>query len=384
MILFFRGFDFSCSITLFFLKKLNNVFIEEQCYKMVKRGKIMERNPIIRKNLAVGIILLFVGTCLIPTDAQVLETSSSPTFRGDWLYVGGSGPGNYTKIQDAVDNASDGDTVFVYDTSSPYKENIVINTSISLIGEDKNTTIINGTNNGHHGVNIIADNVTVLGFTIQNCGGNGTTELGSGIRISSNNNRITDNILVDNEYGITTNFLNLSIPFSPSTGHNTITDNVIIDNGEGIFILFGWNNTVRGNIISQTEMGIIVGPAVNNNISLNSISENNLGILVLDSYNTVIYRNNVSHNRLGVWTFVTSADKFLQNNFIGNNRSAISAQRLLSKIRMKIKLDIPIRRNVWKGNYWDGPRSLPYVIPGVFLKFSFQVDWHPAQVPFDI
>jgi parallel beta-helix repeat protein len=354
---------------------------------MVKRGKIMERNPIIRKNLAVGIILLFVGTCLIPTDAQVLEKSSSPTFRGDWLYVGGSGPGNYTKIQDAVDNASDGDTVFVYDNSSPYKENIVINTSISLIGEDKNTTIINGTNNGHHGVNITADNVAVRGFTIQYCGGNGTTELGSGIRISSNNNRITDNILVENEYGITTNIHNLSLPFPPSKGHNTITNNVIINNGAGIFILTGWNNTVQGNIISQSEMGIVVGAAMNNNISLNNISENTFfGVFVLSSYNIVIYRNNVSHNGLGVWTMITSADKILQNNFIGNNMSATSTQQgLLSKIRMfKIKLDLPVRRNVWKGNYWDGPRSLPYMIPGVFLKFSFQVDWHPAQVPFDI
>ena len=33
--------------------------------------------------------------------------------RGNWLYVGGSGPGNYTRIQDAINASSDGDTVFV-------------------------------------------------------------------------------------------------------------------------------------------------------------------------------------------------------------------------------------------------------------------------------
>ena len=38
------------------------------------------------------------------------------------LYVGGSGPGNFSKIQDAVDNTSDGDIVFVY--SGFYQENI--------------------------------------------------------------------------------------------------------------------------------------------------------------------------------------------------------------------------------------------------------------------
>ena len=56
--------------------------------------------------------------------------------------MGGSGPNNYTKIQDAIDNASDGDTVFVYDGT--YYENIIINKSINLTGENKDTTIIDG------------------------------------------------------------------------------------------------------------------------------------------------------------------------------------------------------------------------------------------------
>jgi hypothetical protein len=81
---------------------------------------LIEENLMKRKWLAVGIILLFVGTCIIPAVAQDTEKPSEPTSRGSWLYVGGSGPGNYSKIQDAVDNTSDGDTVFVYDDASPY------------------------------------------------------------------------------------------------------------------------------------------------------------------------------------------------------------------------------------------------------------------------
>jgi len=71
-----------------------------------------------------------------------VKTMSTVGFDGNTLYVGGSGPNNYTKIQEAIDNAGDGDTVFVYDASSPYYENLVINSSINLIGEDKNTTVI--------------------------------------------------------------------------------------------------------------------------------------------------------------------------------------------------------------------------------------------------
>jgi len=102
----------------------------------------MERNHILRKGLAVGIILLFVGTCIIPSTAQNIEKPSLPTLRGNWLYVGGSGPGNYTKIQDAINASSDGDTVFVFDDLSPYYEHVSVNKSLKLLGEDKNTTII--------------------------------------------------------------------------------------------------------------------------------------------------------------------------------------------------------------------------------------------------
>jgi len=89
-----------------------------------------------RKYLAVGIILLFAGASIIPTTAQNGEKPSLQTSSGHWLYVGGSGPGNYTRIQDAIDNASSGDTVFVYDESSPYNESIWINKSVKVLGEN--------------------------------------------------------------------------------------------------------------------------------------------------------------------------------------------------------------------------------------------------------
>ncbi len=47
---------------------------------------------------------------------------------GTRFNVGGSGPGNFSKIQDAVDNTSDGDIVFVY--NGFYQENLHIGTSI--------------------------------------------------------------------------------------------------------------------------------------------------------------------------------------------------------------------------------------------------------------
>jgi parallel beta-helix repeat protein len=325
-----------------------------------------------RNWLAVGITLLFIGIAIIPSTGQQTEKSSLPMSRGNTLYVGGSGPGNYTRIQDAIDNASDGDTVFVYDDSSPYVENVKVDTSISLIGEDKNTTIINGTAKGD-GVNITADYVTIIGFRIQDC------RNGSGISISSNNSRIMDNILSDNVIGI----MCLAGISLEGTRDNTITANIIISHTVGIALIGAVNNTITRNSISKTEYGIWVDKAVNSNISLNIICENDAGVFIRTSYNTLIYRNNFSFNGNGVFTWLTSADKILQNNFIGNTVNATTYQALVKIRLLIIELHLPIRPNVWNENYWDEPRALPYKIPGV-TRFRFQVDWHPAQEPYDI
>ena len=95
--------------------------------------------------IVIGITILFLGPCIIPTVAMDnLKESHIIQYSGKTLYVGGSGEGNYTKIQDAIDDASDGDTVFVYDDSSPYYENVIVDKSINLIGEDKETTVVDG------------------------------------------------------------------------------------------------------------------------------------------------------------------------------------------------------------------------------------------------
>jgi len=337
-------------------------------------------------------MLLMLGTIIPVSTTTQSEKTSHPLTKGNTLYVGGSGPNNYTNIQDAANASSNGDTVFVYDASSPYAENIVIDTSISLIGEDKNTTIIDGALNGH-GVNITADNVTVIGFTIQHCSN------GSGICISSNNNRITDNIISNNMVGIGTYYGNpFELPAHPGSGYNTITNNLIICNKGGGIGLSGQNNTVNGNIISQTEYGIMLAVAINNNISKNSISENENGIFIVASYKNIIYRNNISQNeKLGVSNFCTSSDIILQNNFIGNGKNAYFNQPILTRFRvLKTILNFPISRSVWDENYWDRPRMMPYMIPGLislirglvidapYIFNYFQIDWHPAQEPYDI
>ena len=161
------------------------------------------------KCLIVGIMFLLLLNLIAQSIATVtIERSSISTRNGNTLYVGGDGPGNYTRIQDAIDDSSDGDSIFVF--NGAYYENIRITKAIRLIGENRDLTIIDG--RGKKDVVFIsADNVTITGFTL-------TNGKWSGIDSYSNSNNITGNIISNNShYGISI----------PGFNDSIITSNII-------------------------------------------------------------------------------------------------------------------------------------------------------------
>lgn len=85
-------------------------------------------------NLDFGLLLIiFAGFLLV-----VLSLGSEIT-EGNTITVDDDGGKDYKTIQEAIDNASIEDTIFVY--NGTYKENVIINKTITLRGEDKyNTT----------------------------------------------------------------------------------------------------------------------------------------------------------------------------------------------------------------------------------------------------
>ena len=145
----------------------------------------------IKRYLVIGIILLFIFMSINPSFAvDNVKKSSTPISNGNTLYVGGDGPNNYTRIQDAINNANNGDTVFVF--NGTYHENhILVDKTLNLIGEDKFTTIIDGGEGGDI-LYIIADNVCLNGFTFQRSGGNNTEAIHQS---RCDNSIITDNII---------------------------------------------------------------------------------------------------------------------------------------------------------------------------------------------
>ena len=90
------------------------------------------------KFLTVAIVVLFIGAGVVPSISSDVSSLSA----GNTLYVGGSGNGNYSIIQSAINDASDGDTVYVY--NGTYYEIVVVDKTINLTGENRDSTIIDG------------------------------------------------------------------------------------------------------------------------------------------------------------------------------------------------------------------------------------------------
>lgn len=97
----------------------------------------------------------------------------------------------YRHIRDAVNDAGNGDEVYVYN-GTYYDENVLICKSISLIGENKDTTVIEGGFNYDNDGDVIKiiqnGGVDITGFTIQGI---------KCIYVDSSNNHISGNNIIN-------------------------------------------------------------------------------------------------------------------------------------------------------------------------------------------
>lgn len=174
----------------------------------------------------------------------------------------------YFTIQSAINapETLNGHTIFV--RSGVYYEHVVVNKSLSLIGEHESTTIIDGNGTLVTILHITAGNVTIRGFTLQN-----------------------------------------STPL-----HNL--------EGGGIYITNSNSINVRDSIIRKTHYGINLRNSTENTLIGNTIMENDVGIQFLDgnSNNSIIFHNNFLNN--GLHTHIMGgASNYWDNGSEGNHWS---------------------------------------------------------------
>lgn len=284
----------------------------------------------------------------------------------------------YMTIQQAI-NAPDtlNDHVIVVD-AGVYREHVIVNKAVSLIGEKAETTIIDGSSIGIV-INITVDDVTIKNFTIKNSGSNSAD---SGILIRSSSLTISENVLMYNSIGVLLEASNSSTIqdnriFNGNTGiyvqnssnnvikSNNITeqhssclhllhshDNEIRNNSlNSLHMAYGVrsyssnNNTISGNIITMNNYGIWLLSSIDNELAGNIIKKSYSGIFLDSSTKNVIGGNEIADNTIGISISYSSTNRIYYNNFLGNQfQTSIYPQNYA---------------NIWNfyyptgGNYWD-------------------------------
>ncbi len=252
-------------------------------------------------NSLVIVCMLIVGFFTVFT---VLETE---TVAGANYYVGGGGANNYTAIQDAIDDASSGDTIYVF--SGTYDENIFIDKSLSLIGEDRASTFING--GGEDDViRINSDRVNITEFNISNSGSGWGN---SGIYINGDHCDISHNIITNNYMGVYGNWDEDNI---------VLSDNMIISNYNGITV-YGCNDWYVGNntISNSANYGIYSYRSQGWTVTDNNISSNNNYGLNLQYYSRdwIISYNEISDNNYGIYVRDYCDNITVESSYIRSN-----------------------------------------------------------------
>ncbi|UCG69688.1 MAG: right-handed parallel beta-helix repeat-containing protein [Thermoplasmata archaeon] len=299
-----------------------------------------------RKVIAVWLSLIMMVSVVVILDVSVDFTLN---VGGTTHYVNTTGSGGaYTSIQDAINDSIDGDTVFVY--NGTYYENVKVNKTLNLVGENKSSTVIDG--QGFDVLIVYASQTNITGFTITN----GSTAIE--FHMCSYND-ISDNIIQDNVGAILLN----------NSANNTIRDNTISDQiVGGLTLEVSNNNTVTGNIIkNNNQYGISLFIAKMNNITYNSFSSNTIGVdLVLSKQNNLNY-NEMNNDNYGFNLLFSSNDnKIIGNNiidtFYGVTMDGSSSNKIISNDittwRNGIKTSMSSNNVITRNNITGGERGI--------------------------
>ena len=277
-----------------------------------------------RKVITVWLGLVMIISLIIILDVTI---DFPHTVRGTTHYVNETGIGAYDKIQDAINASSNGDTIYVY--SGTYHEKILINKSINITGENRNTTIIKG-NEDKDVVVITADFVNISGFNIT---GSGYFSYDAGLKVRSDNNTIKNNNFYSNRrYGIRAEssegniiqnncFLSnegcgVSMYYS---NYTQIIDNIAFNNS-AVTISDSYNNTIANNIIEVVKNDAIsLYHSKHNTVTLNSATDSKRGIYLYDSHENDIINNHINLSSQACFYLYQSNENKIHNNNVSPN-----------------------------------------------------------------
>ena len=313
-------------------------------------------------------------------------------------------PDDFPTIQEGINKAVPGDTIYL--KAGVYHEEILVNKSISLIGEDRYNTVVDGSGSGTV-IQIRVSDVSVANLTVRNTG---SSIEDSAIRLSGVENcSINGNVLIKD--------VNDGIMLVQSI-RNTLTANIVEETRQsGIILIDSNNNTVLENTVqNSSSYGIVLQNSSFCNVSENIVTQSRYeGIALLSSngnsvsrnrvtnstshgirlddpsdYNTITENTVTDNNGYGLWMWYSSHNLFYHNQ-CNNTRNVL----ILSAPEQGYNAT-----NLWDngyasgGNYWsdygdqdlysgsyqnqtggDGIGDAPYVID------KYNADRYPLMHP---
>ncbi|TQD24370.1 nitrous oxide reductase family maturation protein NosD [Methanolobus vulcani] len=251
--------------------------------------------------------------------------------------VGGSGEADYPSIQNAVDNATDGDIILIY--PGIYSENIEVDKELAILSttEDPANSIVEAKSTEDNVFYVTANNVTISGLTIRGAvydqsgddkagvwldnvkgcqiiGNNLTNNIGVFL-IDSNENKIINNIVFKSSlYGM----------WLQESSSNELFDNTVTrGNQPGIFLYMGCdNNVLINNTVTLNYGGIEVYNCANNVLSYNDASNNkNIYGFSIDGSNCKL-NNNIANSNKDFGFKIRGNNNVLENNIAKSNTDA--------------------------------------------------------------
>jgi parallel beta-helix repeat protein len=213
---------------------------------------------------------------------------------------------SYATIQEAIDDIFTLNGHAIRVSAGTYYEHISLHKSLLLLGENPESTIIDGEGNGTV-IEISVANVTVAGFTIRN---SGSVSGSAGIRVyQSSFCNLSENNVQGNWYGIW-----LESCVSPSVSYNNFTHNqnaVYVDSSEG--------GAISMNSFSNNSFAVWLSGAETLDFQLNDLFGNDYGIWVTQSVDLSINGNSILDNVDGILVYNNSDTINLTGNIISSN-----------------------------------------------------------------
>jgi parallel beta-helix repeat protein len=300
------------------------------------------------------VFILLLTAVLLQANPSV-KSSSTNQDRAIFASTIISVPENYSSIQDAINAANPDDTVYV--ENGTYYESVYVNKTITLVGKNPDTTVIDGSRS-----NTTYDPVIVIGgeaasdFVLRNFTVRGSKNAWGVLISGASNVTVVNNIIVNNHGGMS----------ADGSMDNAIINNTIANNiYEGLLLFESSGNTIKNNIINENlynfgiqesafdndidESNRINGKPVyylvnQTSMTIDPITYPEIGYLALINCSDITVENlSLSNNQNGILV-AENENITLKDNFFANNVAGIDIQNSAENILQDNKV-----ANGWRG-----------------------------------